>query len=690
LRAEPARRALLLPKLERALLTVEPLALRTTALGAHCRFVRAALSWFRGSREEAEAQLVEAERLANDHDVPWVSYAVARLRAHILRALGKLDSAHNQAQIAAMLARRYGHTNRLSFVREEFELAEGPEPQRSEIDAPYTRRHLAALLRISQANSRELGPERQARLILDELLEALGAERALLFMRGETSGSFALTAARNIGGHDLELDAEYDQALVEQVYVSGQTQLADTEHIGANVHRPCVVVALVVREQAVGALYLDRADAAGGFRPEDAALLQALANQVPVALELASALRERERLQQNLRQAQKMQAIGRLAGGIAHDFNNILATIQFAAEGLAAIVSRGGQGQDEINDIQDSARRGTELTRQLLTFSRGKTVPPRRIILGTIVRELVPTLRRLVRSNVKLELHIQAEDLPTLADPSHIERVLMNLCQNASDAMPLGGTITIRITEAAIARAGAPASPALGTEERYVLLTVADTGSGMTEEVRTRLFEPFFTTKSGGTGLGLANVYAIVQQCSGEIEVASEPGAGSTFRIYLPRVDAAYDTCLEGLSDPKLPVVDEDDLGAANVLVVDDDDMLRSMMVRTLEGAGYQVLHAADGLEALALVDGLDGLLDIAVTDLQMPEMDGVQLADALLARDPDVKLLFVSGDSPDEAFSQELRDRNGTFLAKPFNEIALIDTVSVMLRIPPGAARGH
>jgi signal transduction histidine kinase/serine/threonine protein kinase len=690
LRAEPARRALLLPKLERALLIIEPLAPRTMAMAAHYRFVRAALTWFRGSREEAEALLVEADRLANDHDVPWVSYAVARLRAHILRSLGKLESAHNQAQIAAMLARRYGHTNRWSFVREEFELSDGPEPQRNEIDAPYTRRHLAALLRISQANSRELGPERQARLILDELIEALGAERALLFMRGEASGSFSLTAARSIGGYDLELDAEYDQALVEQVYVSGQTQLADTEHIVANARRACVVVALVVREQAVGALYLDRAEAGGGFRPEDAALLQALANQVPVALELASALRERERLQQNLRQAQKMQAIGRLAGGIAHDFNNILATIQFAAEGLATIVGRAAEGQEEVNDIQDSARRGTELTRQLLTFSRGKTVPPRRIILGAIVRELVPMLRRLVRSNVKLELDIQGDDLPTLADPSHIERVLMNLCQNASDAMSNGGTITIQITESTITRPGSPASAALGTEERYVLLTVADTGSGMTEEVRARLFEPFFTTKSGGTGLGLANVYAIVQQCSGEIEVASEPGIGSTFRIYLPHVDSAHDLDLDGLSTPRVPVVDEDDLGAATVLVVDDDDVLRSMMTRTLEAAGYQVLHAPDGPEALALVDALDGLVDIAVTDVHMPDMDGLEFADALLARDPDVKLLFVSGDPPDEAFSQELRDRNGTLLAKPFDEIALLDEVGVMLRIPPGAIRHH
>jgi signal transduction histidine kinase/CheY-like chemotaxis protein/ABC-type cobalamin transport system ATPase subunit len=688
LRAEPGRRALLLPKLERAMNDLDA-ATRVNAALAHQRFVRAAHAWFSGDRIRAEALLVEADQLANEYAVVWVNYAVARLRAHILRANGKHEAATNHAQTAALYARRYGQHNRLRFIREEFELSEAAEPTRSEIDAPYTRRHLAALLRISQANSRELGPERQARLILDELLEALGAERALLFMRGEASGSFALTAARGVGGCDLELNAEYEQTLVEQAYVSGQTQLADTNHLVTDANRTCVVVALVLREQAVGALYLDRAEDAGGFKPEDAALLQALANQVPVALELASALRERERLQQNLRQAQKMEAIGRLAGGIAHDFNNILAAIQFAADSLATIVTSDEEGHDELSDIQASARRGTELTRQLLTFSRGKTVPPRRIILGEIVRELIPMLRRLVRADVRLEVELPDVQLPTLADPSHIERVLMNLCQNASDAMPGGGTITVRVSETELRPSPSPAVE-LRNDDGYVLLTVADSGTGMSEEVRTRLFEPFFTTKSGGTGLGLANVYAIVQQCGGQIEVASDPGQGSTFRIFLPRVETVDDLLLADLQDARLPIVDEEDLGGGTVLVVDDDDTLRRMMVRTLEAAGYQVLSAQDGPDALNLVDALDGLLDLAVTDLHMPDMDGVQLADALLARDPDVKLLFVSGAEPDETQLQELRDRNGAFLAKPFDEFVLLDKVGVMLRIPPGAIQGH
>ncbi len=688
LRAEPARRALLLPKLERALKALEAGG-RTEAIEAHTRLVHAAYRWFCGAREQAEDLLVEAEKIALNHNVVWASYGVARLRAHMLRSAGNLEAAHNQAQFAALLARQYGHPNRLRFIREEFDLPGTAEPVRSEVDAPYTRRHLAALLRISQANSRELGPERQARLILDELIEALGAERALMFMRGDAPSSFALTAARVAGGHDLGLSVEYDSALVEQVYVSGQTQLAETSDPSGDGQRVCVVVALVLREQAVGALYLDRPEAAGGFRPEDAALLQSLANQVPVALELASALRERERLEQNLRQAQKMEAIGRFAGGIAHDFNNVLAAIQFAADSLATAMSQEQDGHGEVTDIQASARRGAELTRQLLTFSRGKTVPPRRIVLGEIVRELAPMLRRLVRPDVRLEIEIQEEPLSVLADTSHIERVLMNLCQNASDAIPNGGTIAIHV-EAARTTPEDAATVELRPEESYALLAVMDNGSGMSEEVRTRLFEPFFTTKSGGTGLGLANVYAIVQQCGGQIEVASEVGVGTTFRMYLPRFDGDEDLDVGAILPARTPVFEEEDLGAATVLVVEEDDALRLDMVRALEHAGYQVLSALDGSDAFQLVDALDGLLDLAIAQLDLPDMDGTQFADALLARDPDVKLLFTSPEEPDEARLQDLRVRNGGFLAKPFSKLGLLDKVGAMLRIPPGATSGH
>jgi signal transduction histidine kinase/CheY-like chemotaxis protein len=551
------------------------------------------------------------------------------------------------------------------------------------------RRYLNALLRIGQANSRELGPERQTRLILDELLESVGAERAFLFMRGENQAALTLRAARRSGGFDLAFDEAYDRALVDQVYGTGQSQrgvAADSRLLAGGGDRACLIVALVLREKAVGVLYLDRADLAGEFHPEDAALLQALANQVPIALELAGALRERDRLEQNLRQAQKMEAIGRLAGGIAHDFNNILGAIQMAAHSLESVAEESDEVQEDIKDIQDSARRGAELTRQLLTFSRGKAILPRRIVLGELVEELSPMLRRIVRAPVRIELTVEPQPVATMADPSQIERVLVNLCQNASDAMPNGGTLGLRVGRPSFALEE-PISAHVKRGESYALLVVSDTGSGMSEQVRARLFEPFFTTKAGqrGTGLGLANVYAIVQQCGGHIEVTSEDGAGSSFWIYLPRCDNAVDSGLERITIE--PSLEADDLGRGNVLVVDDDEQTRHEIAALLERAGYQVLAAADGENALRDVDAYDGLLDLAVIDLRMPGMDGPQLAASLLERDPDVKLLFISGHDSEELQARGLLDRDASFLAKPFTAEALLLRIQASLRSPPLAA---
>jgi signal transduction histidine kinase/ActR/RegA family two-component response regulator len=681
--------------------------------------IRAAYLWLSGSHPAAERELSAAERLAEDFDCVWVNYAAARLRAHMLRERGNEQAALDQARVAELVARHYGLQNRLRFIREEFELSESPrDVGRSEVDAPASaRRHLDALMHISQANSRELGPDLQARMILDELIETLGAERAFLFMREQPESQPLLRAARRIGGEDLEANAEYDRRLVEQVYATGQpelTETADPYGHGYGSERTCIVVALVQREQAVGALYLDRAETLGAFRADDAVLLQALANQVLVALELASALRERERLEQNLRQAQKMEAIGRLSGGIAHDFNNILSAIQMAAYSLASVVQRDRHGHEDVEDIREAARRGAELTRQLIAISRGTTMPPQpsSIVLGDVVNQLMPMLRRLVRPDVSIEVELAKQPLLTMAAPSQIERVLMNLCQNSSDAMPGGGTITIRVAETSATEAGI-----LGIRSRsgagFALLSVVDTGIGMTEDVRAHVFEPFFTTKSSqrGTGLGLANVYAIVQQCGGQIEVTSELGAGTTFRIYLERTEDHADSWRPS-EPPAAPwhsgeavaadwsdddeVVNSKASAAARtpddetVLVVDDDDAMRSMMARTLQRVGYRVLVACNGEEALRVLDGFEGLLDLVVTDVQMEPMDGCQLACALFARDEHLKVLFVSGAGPAEPRRQGLLGPAAGFLSKPFAPDTLIARVEALLGARPSSGAGH
>ncbi|MET0386126.1 MAG: ATP-binding protein [Polyangiales bacterium] len=688
LRTPAAKRGPLLEKLRLALDDVEAVS-GYTLIAGHACVTRAAYDWFRGATSDAEQLLAKAERLARETSNAWVSFAAARLRAHMLKARGKLTAARDEARTAAQLARVYGARSRLRVICEEFDLGEFMVDDRpgDPGDSPTVRRHLDALLHIAQASSRDLGPRRQARYIVEELLETLAAERGFLYMRDANTGMLHCHAACHASGEELVTDeSACDGALVEQVYATGQTLLANTGRPRASAgslhEHTCIVVALVLREQVVGVLYLDRHAAAGSFSSEDVALLEALANQVPVVLELAGALRERERLELNLRQAQKMEAIGRLAGGIAHDFNNILATIEFAAGCLTSRINP--QGEEDLSEIRDASRRGAELTRQLLMLSRGKSVPPRRIDLVEVLQRQAPMLGRMVRSDVQIEMDLTDQALPAMADPSQIERLVMNLCRNASDAMPSGGGITIRLrlaTQAPETLAGSSQQHSPG----YAELSVIDTGTGMSDEVRSRLFEPFFTTKSTqqGTGLGLAIVYTIVQQYGGLIDVLSEVGAGTTFRIHLP---LAHDTLRPAFApistrpqrDSTPP---ERRTGRKTIIVVDDDDILRKQSARTLEAAGFLVWVARDGQDALRVIAEADHEPELAVTDVQMPGMDGVQLAERLRTNHPDIKLVFVSGDGPDALISSGSLDDNAVFLQKPFKPDALLREVEMLLQ---------
>jgi signal transduction histidine kinase/ABC-type cobalamin transport system ATPase subunit len=533
LRAAPARWPQLLPKLKRALHDLEA-GDRVPLISAHVRFARAAMLFFQHRRDEAEHCLADAERLAEDQRCLWVSYAAARLRAHMLRYHGNELAALDQARIAAHWAEQSGQYSRLLAIREEFELARQQRPRRpSDTDSLPMRSSLEALVHIGHANSRELRPERQAQLILGEVIAALKAERALLFMHEEPGRALGLRAARNAAGEKLGDSAAYDRELVQRVYATGQTKIckALTSQL---LESPCIVAPLVLREQPVGVLYVDRAEAALDFSSEDAALLHVLANQVPLAMELASALRTREQLENNLRSAHKMEAVGRLVGGVAHDFNNVLTAIQLAAGSLAQTLASALQHSD-LNDIVSSAERGAQLTRQLLAFARGGESRPKHVELGELVRKLQPALQREVSQDVELDLQVDPTPNVIFADPTELERVLSNLCRNGSDAMPTGGRLQISVRPAALTTFAAMRGE-LRPDRSYVELTVSDTGTGISDEVRSHLFEPFFTTKPRGygTGLGLSNVYTIVQHCSGHIEVISEPGIGTTFRVYFP------------------------------------------------------------------------------------------------------------------------------------------------------------
>jgi PAS domain S-box-containing protein len=365
---------------------------------------------------------------------------------------------------------------------------------------------------------------------------------------------------------------------------------------------------------------------------------------------IARDLSERRRLEAQLTQAQKMEAVGRLAGGVAHDFNNLLMVILGYADLFLGRVADGPPGRDHVEQMRKAAESAASLTRQLLAFSRRQVLQPRRLDLNAVVSELGPMLRRLIGEDIELVVRPEAER-DVEADPAQIEQVIINLAVNARDAMPNGGRLTIRTAD----------TERDGT--RRVLLEVTDTGEGMDPETEKRIFEPFFTTKelSKGTGLGLSMVYGIVQQHRGVIEVDTAPGRGTTFRLYLPV--AAPEPAAAG-AQPRPPAALG---GAERVLLVEDEPAVRALVRDILTGYGYTVLEAGSGPEALAFFQGEEGQVDLLITDVVMPAMSGKTLASRLTAARPALKVLFMSGYTDDVIGRHGVLDATVAYLQKPF-----------------------
>ncbi|MCC6930835.1 MAG: PAS domain S-box protein [Gemmatimonadaceae bacterium] len=383
-------------------------------------------------------------------------------------------------------------------------------------------------------------------------------------------------------------------------------------------------------------------------------------------------------LESNLLQAQKMESVGRLAGGIAHDFNNILTAIRGNVDLLLETLAHGDERVEEVTEIRDAAERASTLTRQLLAFSRKQFLQPRELDLNSLVRDVEKMLRRVIGEDIAL-LTVPGDALGLVrADPGQVQQALLNLVVNARDAMPEGGLLTIDTRNV---RLTSTEGAAMGLSPgEYVSLVVRDTGTGMTAEVRSRIFEPFFTTKpqGKGTGLGLATVYGIVQQSGGTITVESEPGRGSTFRLFFPRVAATRDA----VSSPSggTAIVAPTAGGAAQViLLVEDDPSVRHLVTRVLERTGYAVRAARDAYEALTLMDATCSGIDLVVSDVVMPGMGGRELAQELRRRRADVRILFISG-YLDIDSSRLALDRRTRLLHKPFSTEALLDAVQSML----------
>jgi len=393
---------------------------------------------------------------------------------------------------------------------------------------------------------------------------------------------------------------------------------------------------------------------------------------------------EQRRLEESLRQAQKMEAIGRLAGGVAHDFNNILAVIMMQSELLLTQGDVAESVRNGIQQIRAAAERAANLTRQLLAFSRRQVMQARDLDLNEVVTNLTKMLQRIIGEDVRLELHLHPTPLMTHADAGMLDQVLMNLAVNARDAMPKGGRLIIETTarEFSAAEAAALLDVKPG---HYVGLRVSDTGCGIPPEILPRIFEPFFTTKEPGkgTGLGLATVFGIVKQHGGCIQVASEPGRGTTFEVYLPALAETTTAASEAESRPGPRG------GTETILLVEDDADVRLVTRLTLERHGYRVLEAPDGLAALELWRQHRDAVALLLTDLVMPgELDGRELAQRLRADRPQLKVIYTSGYSPELA-GRELHSRAGeAFLQKPCPAERLLETVRECLDAPLGATR--
>jgi nitrogen-specific signal transduction histidine kinase/ActR/RegA family two-component response regulator len=378
-------------------------------------------------------------------------------------------------------------------------------------------------------------------------------------------------------------------------------------------------------------------------------------------------------LQERFHRAQKLDAIGGLASGVAHDFNNLLTVIMGYCELLAARFADDAAAIEDLNEIRRAGESAAALTRQLLGFSRMQIVAPRIANLNQILTDSFRMARRLIQENVQMTLRL-ADDLPAVdVDAGQMEQVLLNLVINARDAMPDGGAITIATENVVIVDQIPRSNPDL-QEGSYVLWSVADTGSGMPPEVRNRIFEPFFTTKERGrgTGLGLATVYGIVQQCAGHIRVDSEVGHGTTFEIYLPAAQPG-----EGpASAPALAPGPGQRHGHETILVVEDEAALRRITERILRDHGYTVLLAANGGEAQRVCSEHRGSIQAVLMDVVMPGPSGRVVADWIAQARPEAKIIYLSGYTNNEIARHGVLDPGTRFLQKPFSPHVLLETI--------------
>jgi signal transduction histidine kinase len=422
-----------------------------------------------------------------------------------------------------------------------------------------------------------------------------------------------------------------------------------------------LIAPMVIMGRTIGAVEAQTYDL-GAYGRQHAVAVRMAANLAAVAIENVRLLDQERKHQEELRQSQKMEAIGRLAGGIAHDFNNLLTAIN-GYSGMALMqLTAGDPLSDSLQEIKKAGERAAALTCQLLAFSRKQVLQPKTLDLNSVVNELNKMLRRIISEDIELVMSLGQGLGRVKADPGQIEQVIMNLVVNARDAMPEGGRLTVATCEVEIGEGAVGLSPG-----SYVTLWVTDTGCGMDAETLSHIFEPFFTTKlqGKGTGLGLSTVYGIVKQSGGHIEVESEAGLGTTFTVYLPRVEQPPDTVARSGNSNQLP------RGSETILLVEDEETVRKLIRSLLEMCGYTVLEAAGGGEAILLCEQHRGPLHLLMTDVVMPHMNGHQVVERVKLLRPDLKVIYMSGYAENSVLPAGLPPGTA-FLQKPFGPDSL------------------
>jgi len=448
------------------------------------------------------------------------------------------------------------------------------------------------------------------------------------------------------------------------------TSMALTDLLPANELRPA-------EASGIGPSAWRHAVKSGGLIDVEITVQNISLNRQRLQLATVRDITAKRHLEEQLRQSQKMEAVGMLAGGVAHDFNNLLTIITGYSQLLLNHTPASDPNRQPMEQILKAGERAAELTNQLLAFSRRQTPKPKVIDLNTVVSSLSVMLRRVIGEDVELSLTLEPGIGRVRADPGQIEQVLMNLVVNARDAMPAGGAIEVSTHQVTMGKPAADAQKPLRPGP-YVVLEVSDTGVGMDDATAARLFEPFFTTKpeGKGVGLGLSTVLSIVTRAGGAVDVQSEPGRGAIVRVFLPRVDLPLAVEPEQARAAKG--------GAETILLVEDDPTVRELVRETLNRSGYRVLDAADSMEARRIASAHTGSLDLLITDVVLPRVSGKQLAAALSARFPAMKVLLISGYSHaalgDNGGNGDILQEETPFLQKPFTPSAIVARVREIL----------